>query len=124
MPTVSVFYFVDENGNSPAFEWVKNLPENVREKAYTRILYLKERGYKILENRTEAAYLRDDIYELRWQRQGRYYRLLFFFHVQTIAILSHGIFKTTDKIPPREIDKAVERKNLFLSNPDRYSMKT
>ncbi|MBC8278664.1 MAG: type II toxin-antitoxin system RelE/ParE family toxin [FCB group bacterium] len=120
---LKLFYFINESGKAPAYEWVKDLPEKVREKAYARMLYLKERGFKILDNRTEAAYLRDDIYELRWQRQGKYYRLLFFFHGQTIAILSHGIFKTTDKIPPRDIDKAVERKTLFISNPDRYSMK-
>jgi phage-related protein len=121
--SIDVYYFVDETGHSESYEWVKKLPPKIKDKAYVRILRLEEKGHKIMESRTEAAYLRDDIYELRWDWQKKFYRLLFFFHQNTAAILSHGILKTTDKVPLKEINKAIKIKQLYLTNPEKYIMK-
>ena len=124
MPEINVYYFKDEKGNAPAYLWIKNLHQKVKVKAYARILRLEELGYEVLNNRTEAAFLRDEIYELRWQALNQHYRLLFTFNGRNVAILSHGIIKKTDSVPPNEIDKAINYRKLYLSDPDKYSMQS
>ena len=121
--SVNVYYFADANWKSPVFEWIESLPNKIQEKAETRILRLEELGHKILNNRNEAAYLREGICELRWDWQKRFYRLLFFFHGQKTVILTHGMLKKTDSVPSKEINRAIERKKLFESNPDKYTFK-
>ena len=79
---------------------------------------LSELGYKL--RRPEADYLRDKIYELRIGLQGINYRLQYFFHGNTAAIISHGIVKEK-RVPPAEIDKAIERRNKFESDPNQHT---
>ena len=123
MPEINVYFFKDAKGNAHVLDWLKNLPDNVKEKAITRLLRLKQLGYEILENRKEAAYLRNEICELRWQMQNKHYRILFFFDGQTIAILSHTILKRTRKVPPKEINKAIHNKELYLLNREEHLVK-
>jgi len=67
-----------------------------------------------------ADFLRDGIYELR-VRHGRVnYRLLYFFHGNVAAVLSHGLTKEK-RVPPREIEKAIERKRKFEQNPQQHT---
>lgn len=47
---------------------------------------------------------------------GINYRMLYFFHGKIAAVVSHGILKE-DKVPSKEIDKAIERMKKFESNP-------
>ena len=70
--------------------------------------------------RPEADFLRDGVYELRVRHQGVNYRMLYFFHGQAAVILSHGLQKER-AIPPREIDRAVDRKKRFARDPDRHT---
>ncbi len=64
--------------------------------------------------------MRDKIYELCVGLQGINYRILYFFHGERTAILSHGLVKEK-QVPPKEIDQAVERRILFESDPDKYT---
>ena len=43
-----------------------------------------------------------------------------FFHGKT-AVLSHGLTKE-QVVPPREIDRALERKMKFESDPERHTL--
>jgi hypothetical protein len=52
--------------------------------------------------------LRDKIYELRASLQGIHYRILYFFHGNLAAVVSHGIVKE-DRVPPVEIAHAISR---------------
>ena len=70
--------------------------------------------------RPEADLLRDKIYELRASLQGIHYRMLYFFHGNTAAVVSHGIVKES-AVPPKEIERAIERKKEFESNPAKHS---
>src|SRR5258708_39858250 len=63
-------------------------------------------------SRPEADFLRDKIYELRVGFNGMNYRMLYFFHGNIAAVVSHGIVKEA-KVPPKEIDKAIERMVKF-----------
>lgn len=44
------------------------------------------------------------------------YRMLYFFHGKVAAVLSHGVVKE-DRVPPKAIDWARERKKTFEANP-------
>ena len=70
--------------------------------------------------RPEADLLGDKIYELRATLQGVHYRLLYFFHGNTAAVLASGIVKE-DRVPPVEIDRAVARKRNFEANPTKHT---
>jgi hypothetical protein len=61
------------------------------EKCLARLLRLEELGHEL--RRPEGDYLRDDIYELRASLHGVHYRMLYFFHGTTAAIVSHGLIK-------------------------------
>lgn len=92
----------------------------VRHKCYVRLERLSEMGHEW--RRPEADFLRDGIYELRVSLQGRNYRILYFFHGSTAAVVSHGLVKERE-VPPKEIDRAIERKLRFEANPFRHTYK-
>lgn len=64
--------------------------------------------------------LRDKIYELRSSLQGVHYRILYFFHGNVAAVVSHGIVKG-DRVPPVEIARAIERRKNFEINPKAHT---
>ena len=70
--------------------------------------------------RPEADFLRDGIYELRVSLQGVHYRILYFFLGTVAAVVSHGLIKER-AVPPKEIDRAVERKKRFEVNPRKHT---
>jgi len=68
----------------------------------------------------EADFLRDGIYELRASLGGVHHRILYFFHGAVAAVVSHGLAKER-AVPPKEIDRAVERKKRFEANPAKHT---
>ena len=46
--------------------------------------------------------------------------MLYFFHGNVAAVLAHGLTKERN-VPPKEIDKALERKAVFEANPKRHT---
>ena len=79
---------------------------------------MRQLGHEL--RRPEADLLRDKIYELRIGLQGINYRILYFFHGEIAAVLSHGIVKES-AVPPKEIDRAIERKKRFEQNPRKHT---
>jgi phage-related protein len=77
-----------------------------------------KRGHEL--RRPEADLLRDGIYELRVGFQGVHHRILYFFHGTTAAVVSHALIKER-AVPPREINRAIERKKRFETNPRRHT---
>ncbi len=70
--------------------------------------------------RPEADFLGEGIYELRVGHRGIHYRILYFFHSSVATVVSHGVVKES-AVPPKEIDRAVERKRRFEANPSRHT---
>jgi len=111
-------FYKEEDGKVPVLDWLDNLPTKLRYKFIKRIDRLKVMGHEL--RRPIADFLRDGIYELR-VRHGRVnYRLLYFFHGNVAAVLSHGLTKEK-RVPPREIEKAIERKRKFEQNPQQHT---
>jgi phage-related protein len=68
----------------------------------------------------QADFLRNGIYELRVRLQRVNYRMLYFFHGNVAAVLSHGLIKEK-QVPDREIDRAVKFRRKYLEDPDRHT---
>ena len=118
MPEIDVVLYQENDGTVPLLDGLGKLVPKARAKCIARIIRLKQRGHEL--RRPEADYLRDDIYELRVGWQHVNYRILFFFSGRTAAVLSHGVIKE-DRVPPREIDRALKRKATFEADPEAHT---
>lgn len=118
MPKTKIVFYREEDGSIPVLDWLENLPPKAVAKCRVRMGRLAELGHEI--RRPEADVLRDNIYELRASLQGIHHRILYFFHGNTAAVLAHGIVKES-AVPAKEIEKAIERKKKFESNPTKHT---
>ena len=118
MPETRVIFYQDQEGKALVLEWLKALLKQDR-KSYAncvaRIQQLASTGYEL--RRPAAGYLRDGIYELRAKHVRVQYRILYFFSGQNVAILAHAITKDEDQVSNIEIERAIQRKTQFESNP-------
>jgi phage-related protein len=114
MPKTKVVLYQKENGSVPLVDWLKALERKAYLKCRARLGRLAELGHEL--RRPEADFLRDGVYELRASYQGINYRILYFFHKDEAVVVSHGLVKER-KVPDKEIDLAIRRKNKFEANP-------
>jgi phage-related protein len=117
MPRTRVVLFRESDGTVPLLDWLDQLPEKARDKCVVRLHRLAELGHEL--RRPEANLLRDGIYELRVGLRGANFRMLNFFHGNLAAVLSHGLIKER-RVPPAEIDRAIQRMKDYLKNPSRH----
>jgi phage-related protein len=120
LPQTEVVFYQEEDGSVPLLEWLDRLPAKAQAKCLARLKRLEDLGHEL--RRPEADYLRDGIHELRSTLGGVHYRILYFFHGNVAAVVSHSITKE-QRVPPREIDRAIERKHKFTANPRRYTFR-
>jgi phage-related protein len=118
MPQPKVVFYCEPDGTVPVLEWLDRLPRQAVVKCRLRLDRLKQLGHEL--RRPEADYLRDGIFELRIRLQRTNYRLLYFFHGNVAAVVSHGISKERE-VPTKEIDRAVKRRLEFAQNPKRHT---
>lgn len=118
MPKTQIIFFKEEHGEIPIIDWLDELPAKAQDKCLARLRRLEDLGHEL--RRPEADLLRDEIYELRVGLQGINYRMLYFFHEDKAVVISHGLVKER-VVPPREIDRAIERKSLFKANPKQHT---
>jgi hypothetical protein len=114
MPRTKIIFFKEQDQTVPVLNWLDQLPAKARIKCFTRLERLKQEGHAL--RRPEADFLRDKIYELRVGFQGMNYRMLYFFHGNIAAVVSHGIVKEAE-VPSGEINRAIERKARFERDP-------
>lgn len=118
MPETQVVFYRDEDGSVPVLDWLDALPRDALVKCQVKLERLRELGHEL--RRPEADYLRDGIYELRVRLQRVNYRLLYFFHGKDAAVVSHGAVKER-RVPPKEIEVAIRRKEAFATNPSLHT---
>jgi phage-related protein len=118
VPKTKVVFYREADGTVPILEWLDSLQPKVLDKCTVRIERLQELGHEL--RRPEADLLRDGIYELRVGWQHMNYRILYFFHGRTAAVVSHGLTKE-DKVPSKDIDLAVARKRKFEADPSTHT---
>jgi hypothetical protein len=118
---IMVVFFQDVSGESPVYTWLLRLMSRQPRafaKCVVRIRQLAASGHQL--RRPAADYLRDGIYELRAREGGVNYRILYAFHGQEIAILLNSMTKE-DRVPPNEIERALERLKRFREAPSRHT---
>lgn len=120
MPATEVGFFKEDDDIVPLLDWLGRLPVKARDKCLARLVRLEELGHEL--HRPEADYLRDAIYELRATHGGTHYRMLYFFSGQAFVVVSHGIRKER-RVPPIEIERAIERKKRFEANPGQHTFR-
>ena len=118
MPGVNIVLFREDDGTVPLLEWLDGLSPQAVAKCHVRLERLREIGHEL--RRPEADYLQDGIYELRVSVRRVQYRMLYFFHGRTAAVVSHGIVKGR-LVPLQEIERAVRRKLKFERNPQEHT---
>jgi len=121
LPQVTVVFFQDDDGSVPALEWLREIKQRDRRitaKFHERILELKELGWEM--TRPSADTLRDGIHELRVRFGNVHYRLLYGFHGQTAAVLTHGLVKE-GKVPSADIELALRRLQMFALDPQKHT---
>jgi phage-related protein len=122
LPQPRVVFYQEKRNDVPVLDWLKSLLKQDR-KGYAncvaRISQLGELGHEL--RRPAADYLRDGIYELRAKHRNVQYRILYFFHGQNVAILAHALIKEGSPVPTLDIERAINRKELFEKNPDKYT---
>ena len=114
MPATEVRLFQTAQGRAPLQEWLDRVPEKAQDKCLAKLELLGQLGYEL--RRPHAEYLREGIYELRARRGNVQYRMLYFFHEKAVVV-SHGFGKKGRRVPPREIDLAVQRKEQYRKDP-------
>lgn len=102
----------------PIREWLRSLPSKVGRKCLLYLDMLEQQGHEL--RRPIADVLRDGIYELRPSIQGVHYRILYFFSGRNVVVVSHGIVKEGE-VPEMEINRAIQRKQLFEADPGTHS---
>ena len=118
MPKIEVVFFKEDDGTVPMLDWLDSLQSKAPDKCVVRIEGLRELGHEL--RRPEADFLRDGIYELRAGLRHVNYRMFYFFHGRTIAVLSHGVVKEA-AVPSREIQRALARKQKFENDPKTHT---
>ena len=118
MAVTNVVFFKTSDSKVPLLEWLDGLDSKPREKCLARLARLEQLGHEL--RRPEADYLRNGIYELRAAFQGTQYRMLYFYSGKAFVVVSHGIVKEKT-VPPKEIDRALARKQEFDANPSAHA---
>ena len=116
-----MIFFRSEDGTAPVLEWLKELRvENPKAWANcrARIALLSQFGHEL--RRPAADFLREGIHELRAKQGHVQYRMLYFFHGRTVAVLAHSLTKE-DAIPPADIERALRRKWQFETDPKEHT---
>ena len=114
MPKTDVIYYRDGD-DVPVLDWLRAQRDpKVRAKCVAYIELLEESGHEL--RRPTADTLRDGIYELRPTHRGIHYRILYCFVGRNVVLLSHVIVKES-KVPPHDIERAMQHRERFLTNP-------
>lgn len=105
-------FFRRGRGDEPVRDFLRALPKAARIEAGAALLDLEESGPRL--RRPGAAYLRDGIYELRFNSERVEYRILYFFDAQEV-VLTNAFVKKTTKVLTGEIERAIRRREQWAS---------
>jgi len=117
MPKVDILIY-REGDAAPLLDWLNSLQDEARNRCLTRLALLQRQGHEL--RRPIAENLGGGIYELRVKFYRVNYRMLYFFHGQSAAVVTHGLAKERT-VPQGEIDLALERMKKFKQDPKRHT---
>ncbi|MCR5066758.1 MAG: type II toxin-antitoxin system RelE/ParE family toxin [Erysipelotrichaceae bacterium] len=108
----SVVFYKNERGEKPALEFILSIKDaKLKAKAFRSLKLLETFGNKLGE--PDTAPLRDGIFELRTIQGNNIVRTLYFYHKNSIVVVTNSFIKKTKKTPSRDIRTALERKEKY-----------
>lgn len=115
-----IIFYQEENRSIPALDFILSLPKRAQAKGMLWIERLQDLQPHELK-RPLGDYLGDKIYELRWSSSDLQCRILFFYHKDGTAVLSHGFKKKTWKVPVGEMERGRKNRSLFYQDPHKHT---
>lgn len=109
---MEIRFYQTKDGSEPAIDFLDSLDNKMRAKMIRAIELLEIHGSRLRFPVSEE--LDDGIMKLRATFGGNISRVLYFFIVGNVAILTNGFIKKTQKTPPNEIALAKKYRNDFL----------
>ena len=116
MSKIRCVYFVTDENRIPVKDFIDSLDFRTQQKFFTAVERLEEFGKALCE--PHMKHLGEDIYELRFSGIEGVVGILHFFYWNDKAVLTNGFVKKTRKTPLQEIQKAQERREIYLSRKD------
>jgi phage-related protein len=110
----SVLFYHHPNGQCPIELFLDSLTGKQAQKI-TWVLQLIEEMEIVPIQYFKKLVSRDDLWEVRVQYGSNDFRLLGFFDIGNLIILTNGFAKKTQKTPTHEIELAIRRKNEYLA---------
>lgn len=120
MPPVQVVFYKEDDGSVPVADWLDQQSAKGQDLCIDRMTRLRDQGHQL--RRPTAAPLRGGIYELRARENKVRLRILFFFYGKDRAVMVQGLKKKTQKVPPIEIDRAVQKKKKYEEDPRAHTL--
>ncbi len=110
-----VEYYKKENGNIPVLEYLLSLNAKMRAKAFSEIELLEKHGNELKEPYVKAirGVKYKGIFELRIKFASDISRIFYFCYHGKKYVLLHGFNKKSDKIPQRELERALRYKKDY-----------
>ena len=109
---MEIEFFALDDGSKPVEDFLNSLETKMRAKVLQNVKNLKEFGYTL--RNPYSAPIGDGIFELRTQTDGNITRILYFFYVSNVAVLTNGFVKKTQETPPDEIILAKKYRADYL----------
>lgn len=110
-----VFYYETDSGKRPVENFINKLDKDTYRQFIRACLLLEAFGVSLPEPHAKKIDKKEKIYELRFSGDEGKIRILYFFFVGKRVILTNGFIKKTQKVPRKEIKKAMNRKYKYLS---------
>ncbi len=106
-------FYKTESGKSPINNFLDSLHGKQVQKITWVLEYIEEN--KIVPKQYFKKLVNtDDIWEIRIQSGSNIFRILCFFDIENLIVLTNGFAKKSQKIPAKEIRLAEKRKKDYL----------
>jgi len=123
MGICTCYYYCAKSGRCDVEEFVDDLSESSCRHFFYKVELLEEFGPKLPMPHAKKIDKKEKIYELRFNERGGVVRALYFFFEGDEVVFTNAFVKKTNKTPKKEIETAINRKKLFLSNKAKKRVK-
>ena len=113
MQEFEIVFYDKPDGSEPVKEFLLTVDKKMRARILRTIDLLAENGTALRMPYSE--HLVDGIFEIRVKSGSDISRVLYFFVIGRIIVLTNGFIKKTQKTPKNEIELAKKYRNEFLN---------
>ena len=111
----NIEFYRKENGDTPAFDFIKSLPEKLMAKTFSEIELLEKFGTQLREPYVKAIQGKryDGLWELRVKFSSDNVRIFYFTFRANTFVLLNGFLKKSNATPKRELERALQYMNDY-----------